>query len=176
MRLKLDANFLALLANSKNLLQNICQYIYSQTKATVHYLKAGVIPNAIERLVVVRAFRCQTAFIERIISSVRYLKPFLLLPNTTGQFRQSGHVSWLAARMAAATRQWVAQVGNSWKWKSGAGRSRAERFRHGENIGSCPSGFLVSVCSAKTKNGWKSLSVDFKFFFPTGKTRSYFRC
>lgn len=59
MSLKLEANFLSLLANSKNLLQNICQYIYSQLKTTTYYLNARVAFNTIKRLVVVRVFRCK---------------------------------------------------------------------------------------------------------------------
>lgn len=111
MCLKLDANFLALLANLKNLLQNIHQYIYSQTKGTTYFLNAGVILNAIERLVLVTdPSEYKTAFVESIISSMRYLKPFLLSLNTRGLFQQSGHASWLAVQMAAATWQQAAQV------------------------------------------------------------------
>lgn len=174
MCLKLDANFLSLLANSKNLLQNICQYIYSQTKATMYYLNAGVILNAIKRPVLITVFRYKMAFLESIISSTRHLKPFILSLSTKGLFRQSGHVSWLAVPMAAETRQWVAPVWNSWNRKSRPGRSDTSDL--GTNICSCSLSFPVGFCSAKTKIVWKSLSVDFRFFFPTGKTWSYLRC
>lgn len=59
MSLKLEANFLSLLANSKNLLQNICQYIYSQPKISIYYLNARVALNTIKRLVVVRILGCK---------------------------------------------------------------------------------------------------------------------
>lgn len=121
MCLKLEANFLSLLANSKNLLQNICQYIYSQTKSTIYYLDAGVILNTIKRLLVMRVFRCKMAFIECVISITRYLIPFHLLFNTTAVWAYF-LACWLDSTRNSAI-GCVAQVWNSWKWKSGAGRS-----------------------------------------------------